>query len=94
MKCVVCSKEWIDARLHKIELTDDEKEYVRSMGAKDVPDAYHYCPPCWRIVSDRALGAQYIRGVLQVQLRSKGFVDADKMAEGLMNKLLSLTKRH
>lgn len=94
MKCAVCSKEWPDPQCRKIDLSDLEKRYVAESGRTDVPDSYHYCPPCWRIISDRSLGAQYIKGVLQVQLRAKGFVDADKMAQGLMDKLLSLTKRN
>jgi len=92
VKCCVCDRQWADDLCHTLHLTEDEKEYMAQSG-QVVPDTYHYCPACWRILSDKNMGAQLIKGTIQTRLRSRGVPNADAFGQLLFKRLLELKKR-
>ena len=69
MKCCVCNREWATCKV--IQLTEAEKQHLRDT-SQAYEDQYAYCPPCWKVLSDKLMGAQFIKGTFQVQLKARG----------------------
>jgi hypothetical protein len=72
-------------------LTEAVKDTLREQGLTP-PNEYHYCAPCWRVVSDRERGAQLLRGFFQVNLKGLGYANADKAGERLHAFLIENSK--
>ena len=90
MKCCVCNREWPDSKGHTVTLTEAEKQHIASVGVQTVPDAYHYCGPCWKVLSDKTMGAQLIKGTFQSGLTAKGVERADLLSHLLFRRLIGL----
>ena len=93
MKCGTCNREWPDKKCHVLDLTPEDKAYAKIQGVENPPDQYIYCNPCWKVLSDRLMGAQFIKGSLQVQLQAKGVGNAEALSQQYFNNLLSLTSK-
>lgn len=89
MKCCVCGHEWPDAKGHTIKLTESEIKVVQETGGT-IPDTLQYCGPCWRVLSDKTMGAQFIKGTIQSNLHAMGIPYADKWGQMLYAKLMGL----
>lgn len=89
MICCVCKRDWPDSKGRTLVLTDAEKQHMESLGI-EAPDTFLYCGPCWRVLSDKMLGAQFIKGSLQMQLRAQGVPNAEELGQRYMEKLLAL----
>ncbi len=90
MKCCICGR--FRQNLVTVTLTDEDKAFiVKTAGTKQPPDAYVYCKPCFKILSDRERGAQLMRGTIEIALRSKGNRNATKIADKYYQMLLSRT---
>ena len=89
MKCCVCNREWPDPKCHTVTLTDDEKAYIRNNGGT-VPDTYHYCGPCWKVLSDPLMGAQLIRGTIQSHLMANKVPNAEVLSQLFFKRLMGL----
>ena len=57
-----------------------------------LPQAYHYCRPCWRLLSDREKGARLLSGLMQTQLSGQGNLDAQKMSAKFYEFLIEKSK--
>lgn len=88
MKCSVCKRDWPEGTCKVIKLTEEEQQFARQAGETDTE--YAYCPPCWRVLSDKQMGAQFLKGHFQVQLRSQGVLDAEERAQKFYSGLLAL----
>lgn len=89
MQCCVCGRDWPDAQCQTLTLSEEEKEHVRANKGKDF-GPFHYCAPCWKVLSDKNLGAQFIKGTLQSRLTLKGVPRAELWGQMLYSKLLGL----
>ncbi len=92
MKCCVCNFERDDAACITITLTEDEKAAIREMG-QTPENAYVYCRPCFRILSNPEQGAQLIRGVFQQELQAEGMRNAEALASRYYNFLISKVRK-
>lgn len=90
MKCCVCNRDWPEIKCQTVKLTEAEKQHIASVGVQKVPDAYHYCGPCWKVLSDRTMGAQLIKGTFQSGLTAKGVQEAEVLSHLLFKRLIGL----
>lgn len=90
--CAACDRDWPSDKCHTIQLTDEERKFLRDSGVPEV-ESYSYCNPCWRVLSDRLMGAQYIKGTLQIQLRSQGRANAEELSQQYFDRLLAITSK-
>ena len=72
-KCGICGQETENP--HIIELTEAEKSNLDSP-----PDRCVYCQPCWKILSNPALGPTLMKGLALQRLRSFGVLNAEEIA--------------
>jgi len=92
MICGICNRGWDDVRCHVIELTEAERAVVlKTTGAK--VEKYIYCGPCWKLLSNRQQGAQFIAGSMRAAMRATGNPRADKVAARTLDFLLSKTSK-
>ena len=87
MKCCVCNREWANCKV--IQLTEGEKQHLRQKG-QAYEDQYAYCTACWKVLSDKLMGAQFIKGNFQVQLKARGVQEAEELSQTLFDGLLNL----
>jgi hypothetical protein len=94
MKCVNCSRERAPNAGKVIELTEEERNLI-TMTVGEAPSSYFYCTPCYRILTDREMGARMIAGQLEIRLRASGNPRAQQIAETLYKFLIekSATKQ-
>jgi hypothetical protein len=90
MLCGVCGKERECPTT--ITLSEEMKETLQAQGLTP-PDEYHYCAPCWRMVSDRERGARLLSGFFQVNLTGLGYANVDKAGAKLHAFLISKTNK-
>lgn len=88
MKCGICSREWNDAQCKVIPLTEAEREHIRKTLGKEPPDRYVYCAPCWRLLSNREQGAQFIAGMIRAGLRDRADPRAEKIGRRMYQYLI------
>lgn len=84
MNCGICGKEVAKERSVVLTLTAAEKA---GLGLENPPNQCIYCRPCYRILSDKTLGLNVIRGLITLRLRQIGVVDADAAAERFTERL-------
>lgn len=87
--CCVCEREWPDTDAHRVRFTEEELTYLSKQGW-DGSTFLDYCKPCWRILSDKAIGAQLVKGAFQQQLRAQGLAHAEQYGQALLNRLMAL----
>lgn len=90
--CVVCNRSWPKEKCQTLTLTDEEKAHIQAAGEEPM-ETLSYCNPCWKILSDKLMGAQLIKGTLQVQLRAKGVANAEELSQTYFERLLALPNR-
>lgn len=88
MICGICDRKWPDDRCHVLTLTDAEREQVVRMTGKEAPKEYIYCGPCWKLLSNRRQGAEFIAGSMQSSLRAEGHPKADVIAKKTLDFLV------
>ncbi len=88
MKCVNCSRERPESTGTVIQLTDEERGLIRKMSGDEPPTSYFYCKTCYRIITDREMGARMISGQLEIRLRAAGNPTAQEIAEKLYKLLI------
>jgi hypothetical protein len=91
--CCVCNRDWPEDKCRTLTLTDTEKSYIRTSVGQDPPETFLYCNPCWRVLSDRLMGAQFIKGTLQVQMQARGVGNAEELSQRYFDRLLALTSK-
>ncbi len=91
LRCCVCDRDWPDDKCQQLTLTDEERAHVVATGAK-VKEPFIYCNPCWRVLSDRMMGAQLMKSVFQLHLRQRGRFDAEVATQAYYDRLLGLSK--
>lgn len=89
MICGVCKREWPTESCKVIHLTDTERLSVKRATGQEAPTEYIYCKPCWKLLSDRRQGAQYIAGTMQASLKSHGHPKAEEVGKKMLDFLLS-----
>lgn len=67
MKCLICDKELTAETCHTIILTEEERRITT-----DPLDAYTYCKPCWKVISDPIRGPILMKGLVQQRMRLLG----------------------
>jgi hypothetical protein len=72
-----------------IDLTEAEKFYVMSMMNQSPPSQYIYCKPCWKLLSNRQQGAQFIAGSVQALVRSAGHPKSAQAGKKMLNFLIA-----
>lgn len=92
MKCCVCDRDWPEKKCVVLTLTEEEKTLLKA-NEGSTPESLAYCNPCWRVLSDRMMGAQLIKSSLQVHLRQKGVGNAEQLSQEYFNRLLSLASK-
>lgn len=92
LPCCVCNREWPKEKCVVLTLTEDERAMlIKNEGS--APETLAYCNPCWRVLSDRMMGAQLIRSTLQVHLRQNGVGNAEQQSQAYFDRLLQLTSK-
>lgn len=89
MKCGVCSRTWPDDRGHVLTLTESERSTIQQMTGQPAPLEYHYCNPCWKLLSDRQQGAQFIAGTVRASLAAQGMKNPEKAGKKMLDFLLA-----
>jgi hypothetical protein len=89
-ECCICHRP--HDKCEVVVLTSDEKAVLRTSGWSNVPDSLAYCPPCWKITTDKERGAQFMRGLGEATLRRYGVVDAEGRASQFHKALLAKAK--
>ena len=85
--CAVCGRE------RDIAETVHVSEAMRAAYPSiTLPNEYHYCSPCWRLLSDQERGARLLSGMLQSHLSSKGHLDAQAPAKKFYEFLIRKSK--
>jgi len=88
MICGICERQWPDDRCKVIRLTDPEKLNVQTMSGKPAPEQFVYCGPCWKLLSNRRQGAEFIAGTMRATLRAQGHPKADQIAKKTLDFLI------
>lgn len=91
MHCAVCRKD--RPCPHEVQLTPEQQKSLRKLTGREPPMVFHYCEPCWRVLSDRERGAALMRGVYQTALVNMGHPNAAKAGERLQAFLLDKTMK-
>lgn len=81
MKCINCARERAPTAGKVIELTEEDRRLIRMTTGEESPTEYFYCNACYRIVTDREMGARMISGQLEIRLRAAGNPNAQQIAE-------------
>jgi len=89
MKCGVCSREWPKEHCRTIVLTAVERAYVMAATGGAAPDEYVYCNPCWKLLSNRQQGAQFIAGSFQASFQASGHPKAAQVGKKMLNFLIA-----
>lgn len=76
MKCLICETSSKMVEYKTFELTEAEKKEL-----EEPLEAYVYCQPCWRVLSDPVQGPALMKGLAQQRLRLLGVSPA--IAEAL-----------
>lgn len=88
MKCDVCGQ---DRPGKRVDLTAEEQALYLKQGA-EAKEAYFYCHPCWRILSNPERGPLLMRGLFERQLRAAGVPNPGEMADKYYRKLKELQR--
>lgn len=91
-RCCVCARDWPDNKCMVLTLTEEERAYITANG-ETAPETYAYCNPCWRVLSDKMMGAQLIKSTLQVHLRKRGVANAEQLSAAYFDRLVSLASK-
>jgi hypothetical protein len=91
MKCVNCGRDRPEADCSTLVLTEDERNVIRSLTG-DAPVQLVFCKPCYRVITDREMGARLISGQLEARLRIAGNPKAQQIAETLYKFLIDKSK--
>lgn len=86
-ECCVCHREAHAGST--LTLSPEEKKAIEKTDGKKAPDTLFYCKPCYRILSDKERGAQFLRGMMETGLRQAGVVGAETKASKFHRDLLS-----
>lgn len=86
-KCCICGHVRDRDEMWILHPTPEEKAAIARFGQVPV-DEYLYCRPCWGILSDKEKGAQLLRGMVQMHMRTSG-VSAEKAAKKMYQFLIS-----
>jgi len=78
--CCMCHRDFDEASIHTITLTEKEKQTISSQG-QEPPDKLDYCMPCWRTMSDPVAAPALVRGIFEGGLRRLGVTDAEERAD-------------
>lgn len=89
MRCDICGRDRECAET--IRLTAEVKAALTEAGVTP-PEEYHYCGPCWRVVSNREQGAQLLSGFFQTTLTGLGHTNARKAGEKMHTFLIEKSK--
>ena len=89
MICCICNREREAFKV--IIVTKEEKEAVKAAVGKDV-ESLSYCRPCWGIMEDKVLGSQLFKGLLQLQLQSRGVANAEELTSRIQAQMVKKAK--
>ena len=89
MICGICNRKWPDDRCQVLRLTEEERTHAGRMTGKEAPAEYIYCGPCWKLLSNRRQGAEFIAGSMKASLRAEGHPKADLISKRTLDFLLS-----
>jgi len=89
VKCVNCGRDREQHEGTLIELTEQDRKYIEQAFKEGAPSEVFYCQSCYRVLTDREMGARLIAGQLEVRLRLAGHPRAQKVGEAMYKFLLS-----
>lgn len=90
MLCCVCERDWPDHRCKVLPVSDEERDALKDI---KLPESYAYCEPCWKVLSDKTMGAQLIKGVIQQMLLAQGTPYAEVLAQNFYRRLIGLKEK-
>lgn len=88
MKCSNCGRERSESAGSVLKLSEDEQAHIAKLTGAPSPIELFYCKPCYRIVTDREMGARLISGQIEVRLRLAGHPRAQQIAESFYRLLI------
>ena len=91
MKCVNCGRERPETDCTTMTLTEDERAAILQMTG-EAPTVVIFCKPCYRVVTDREMGARLISGQVEVRLWMAGNPKATQIAESFYKLLIDKSK--
>jgi len=89
MKCINCGRDRPQESGTVFKLTDQERAIIEKVAGEPPPIELFYCAPCYRVVTDREMGARLISGQLEIRLRLAGHPKAKQAAEAFYKLLIS-----
>lgn len=72
--CKVCGSA--GENHHVIKLTKEERRLL-----PEAAEEYHYCPSCWRVLSNPVTAPSLISGMALHHLRQAGVANAEQLAD-------------
>ena len=91
-KCGICGRERPLETCVVVELTPEERAYLRSTGV-DPAREYIYCKGCWSTLGDQSAGPQFGKGLIQQHLQGMGFANAEQVASRFHARLVDLVNK-
>ncbi len=88
MKCVNCGRERPPDSGTVLKLTESERDLITMSTGETPPLEYFYCQPCYRVITDREMGARLIAGQIEIRLRMMGHPKAQEVAERMYKFLI------
>ena len=88
-KCCICSQT---RECVVLTLTDEERAAASKVGT-NLGETLAYCKACYKIATDPFVGAQLIKGLLEMRLRASGNPRAEEAGKKLHEFLIRKAKR-
>jgi len=85
--CDLCTKEKPDEGFEFLDLTPQERVYLRASGVNR--ERLSFCKGCWgAITKDREQGARLLQGLFQTGLREMGAATSEKNSAKMFDVLM------
>jgi hypothetical protein len=93
LKCINCGRERAQEEGRVVKLDDEAREMIKTLTKETAPEDFFYCAPCYRVITDREMGARLISGWFEMQLRVAGHPRAAQAAEAVYKFLIEKSAR-
>ena len=71
-----------------VKVSEEDRAIISSAMGEPAPSEYFYCKPCYRVITDREMGARLIAGQVEIRLRMGGHPKAQQIGEAVYKFLI------
>lgn len=88
MRCINCGRERGADEGHTLVLSEEDRAIISRATQEQAPPSYFYCKPCYRVVTDREMGARLIASQVEIRLRLAGHPRPSHVGEAVYRFLI------